>query len=554
MALNITSDKKRKILEVFVTSATAPIYAVRHHIPPEMFGAFGSYFSRNPKDFREHLWDAITGQVEEEQTTIDPNSLDWLASGNFSEPFNAIKNGIVKSQDFFRKWYGKYSHKSIANTVWIPMVATNVSQLFARELAYDQLAFFIEQSTRYVEWTAGDMFHDSDIMDSKHKEAYMRALSVLSDAYNSIKDEAIKFHKERIQFKEWKSWQNEKTLKSEERSQKAKYDREIKGAALDIARFLLPQAYKTNIAWILDARSTELDISVWKSHPLDEIRNAAGLIEIHAGQIAPSLLKYTARNPYYEDKQRLYRDDTTLAKKIEKGVEIISYDPDSLTKTIAHIIVKHSRGGTFNQRYEEAKNMNFEEKINILRKITKDRSQHDEWVGTDEEFDHVKTTLEIRTDLGAVRDWRRHQKWDRNESLYTLDNGYHKPKILEEMPKEVNEEFDNAMSIAHEAEQQIRKDLPSQAQYVVPMAAMHPITMSAGLDQAQYMLWTRTTPEGNFSYRKDAFNTAEALVKTHPWLLGYEQYPENKSFMQVYEEAPLKNLLRLQTGPTALHQ
>ena len=85
------------------------------------------------------------------------------------------------------------------------------------------------------------------------------------------------------------------------------------------------------------------------------------------------------------------------------------------------------------------------------------------------------------------------------------------------------------------------------------MAAMHSLTMSGGLDQVQYLLWTRTTPEGNFSYREDAFNLAEAIAKVHPWLLGYEKYPEGRSFRQVYDEAPLKGLLRLQTGETTLH-
>jgi len=39
-----------------------------------------------------------------------------------------------------------------------------------------------------------------------------------------------------------------------------------------------------------------------------------------------------------------------------------------------------------------------------------------------------------------------------------------------------------------------------------------------------------------------------------PWLLGYENYPEGKEFLQVYKQAPLKNLLRLQTGGLKLHQ
>jgi hypothetical protein len=198
--------------------------------------------------------------------------------------------------------------------------------------------------------------------------------------------------------------------------------------------------------------------------------------------------------------------------------------------------------------------MDFDQKIEFLRKMIEGRGSHDEWVDVDEGFDQVKVSVEIRTDLGAARDWRRHQKWDRGEALYTTDNGIHRPKVIKEMSKKAGEIFDQVVEQARQAELKIRKVLPYQAQYVVPMATMQSLTMSAGLDQMQYMLWTRTTPEGNFSYREDAFNLAEAFVKTHPWILGYESYPESKKFLEMYEEAPLKGLLRLQTGEAVLHQ
>ncbi len=550
------SDLEKRALEVFVTSADAQIYAIRHTVPPEVFGAFGSYFSRNPKDFREHLLKAIKGQIEEQETEVSDESLRWLANREFIEPSQAIERGLAKSQDFFRKWYGKYSHKSIANTVWIPMVATNVSQLFAKELAYDQLAFFIEQSTRYVRWDVNNMFLDQDVMSSEHKVRFIDAIQTLTRAYHEVTDTAIKYYEDTIPFEKWRTWQSESTLKSDEKSQKAKYNREINGAALDRARFLLPQACQTNIAWILDARSTEYDIAAWKGHPLREIREAAHLIEKHAGQIVPSLLKYTEQNYYYADKLRGYEEHLTsdTAKPFSKGVDIISYEQDSLNKVIAHVLKRHNRGGTFRQRYNEVLNMSFGEKMDILKRVTRNRGSHDEWVEMDEDIDLVKITLEIRTDIGAIRDWRRHQKWDRGEALYTLDNGFYRPELIDEIGGEARRKFDNAVEKAHDAEIAVREEFPYQAQYVLPMATNHTITMSAGLDQLQYMLWTRTTPEGNFSYRKDAFNIAEAIARIHPWMLGYEKYPEGKSFMQVYEEAPLKKVMPLQTGPDALHQ
>ncbi|QQG38980.1 MAG: FAD-dependent thymidylate synthase [Candidatus Woesearchaeota archaeon] len=559
--VDVNPEFKKRILEVFVTSAEDPIYAVRSTVPPEMFGAFGSYFSRNPKDFREHLWGALTGQIEEERGDVDiERELSWLVDPSLRQVSDAIKAGVARSQDFFRRWYGKYSHKSIANTVWLPLVATRVSQLFARELAYDQLAFFIEQSTRYVRFDPEEMFRDADVMASRHAEAYEGAVTTLARAYISLTDAAVAHYKRQIPFDKWLEVQPDSVRTKKEKFQRADYDRQVRGKALDVSRFLLPQAARTNIAWILDARSTESDIAAWKGHPIKEMREAAELIEKHAGELAPSLLNHTERNDYYGDKLRDYGGALGFVHdtvQFSKGVHVVHYDPDGLDNFVAHVLKRHNRGGTFEQRARQVKEMSFAEKMEVLRRIVANRNTKiagfDEWLSMGEEADLVPVTIAVRTDIGAIRDWRRHQKWDRSEALYTLDNGVHRPPMLDEMPADTQRIFDDAILVAHNAERQIRRDFPHQAQYVVPMAAMHEITMRGGLDQLQYMLWTRTTPEGNWSYRKDAFNIAEAAVRAMPWLLGYERCPEGKPFLQVYEEAPLKGFLCLRTEETGLH-
>jgi len=555
----VFSDLEKRALEVFVTSADSQIYAIKHTIPPEVFGAFGSYFSRNPKDFRDHLLDAIKGTISEEgmsedrdESLSEEDALRWITE-KAKDPSLATEYGLKKSRVFFRKWYGRYSHKSIANTVWIPMVATEVSQLFARELAYEQLAFFIEQSTRYVHWDPNKMFLDPMIMKSRHRERFIQTLEELINSYNKIKDFAFEFYTGKNPFEKWMEKQPQNIKDSDKKVQEKTYERQIIGAALDIARFLLPQAAKTNIAWILDARSTEFDIAAWKGHPLGEMRDIAKLIEEHAGQIAPSLLKYTEKNEYYGNSLR--RHDLFFEGSLDnfdKGIDVISYDPDSLNKTIAHLLKRHSFGGTFGQKYANVKNLSFKEKIDILQLFSSGRQLQDEWVEMDEEFDLEKVTFEIRTDLGAARDLRRHQKLDRSEPLYTTENGFYVPPMIKDMNPKAKEIFERALSMADETSSSIRKDLPYESQYIVPMATKHAITMSAGLDQTQYLLWTRTTPEGNFSYREDAFNLAEAFVKTYPWVLGYETYPDGP-FIEIYKNAPLKNILRLQIGEAVLH-
>src|SRR3989344_3603691 len=102
------SDLECKALERFVTSATDRIYACRDDLPPEVFGAFVSFFSRNSRDLRAHLVDAIRGRISghEGDEAAGEENVERLASGEFVGPAEALQSGVSKAQDFFRTWYG----------------------------------------------------------------------------------------------------------------------------------------------------------------------------------------------------------------------------------------------------------------------------------------------------------------------------------------------------------------------------------------------------------------------------------------------------------------
>ncbi|MEK6903500.1 MAG: FAD-dependent thymidylate synthase [Nanoarchaeota archaeon] len=558
------TDIEKRGLEVFVTSGDDQFYAVKNTLPIEVFGALGSFFSRNPKDFRAHLLDAVYGRIPGYESEGGEENLRKLAAGEFNPPHQAILSGLAKAQDFFKAFYGGYSHKSIANTVWIPMVGTHVSQLFAKELAYDQLAFFIEQSTRYVEFDGSKVQKDPKIMASGMRGVYEETLETLLRANRETTRDLIDHYKQQIPFEVWVERQDSKVRADTRSKQETKYTRELRAKAFDVSRYLLPQAIQTNIAWIVDARSLEFDIAGWKGHPLAELQEAAMAIERNAGQIAPSLLKYTGKNPYYADKLAGYDfEERKLRLELPfrsgsphfgKGIDILEYNADGLDSVLAHVLKRHEHGSTFRECRERIGTMLFREKLAMLERIVANRERTDEKLEVDEEFDLVKMTVEIRSDVGAIRDLRRHQKNDRSEPLLTLASGYSTPATIQEMRPEVQERFREAIERATEGEAKVAQQFPFEAQYLVPMAANHTLTMSLGMDQLQYLVWTRSTPQGHFSYRQDAINLAEAATKVQPWLLGYQKYPEGKSFQEVYAAAPLKKLLRVQMTETGLHQ
>jgi len=536
------TEKQRDGLLKFVTSADDYVFAVKN-LPPELVGAFFSFTSRTSKDFRDNLLAAITGAIPgyegEDNLALLVERLEPL--------HRAVESGLLKARSFYEEVYGRIGHRSVGNLVWIPFFANGVSQLVAKTLAYEQLAFFIEKSTRYVKFK--DYYKDPDVEASEeHAKKYNEAVRGMLDTYRSLLEVGVERLKEEIPFEEWVKEQH--PLASEELLEK-KYNRELRGAALDVARYVLPQAVKTQVGFIIDARSLERDISVWKTHPLEEVRVFAEKLEEHGRMIAPSLLKYTEPNAYYSYQCNYYRPGSA-GSPLRKCVEVLSKEDHALEKLVSYLF--HEQG---KKPYEdvagEVKAMSFKDKITVLKQQLAGREAHDESLGIEEAFNLVRLTLRVTTDLGAVRDLRRHQKAERSEGLYTLRNGFYKPRQVTEWGVEAEELFDRAMNLAGEAELALEERFPFQAQYLVPMAAFETLIFNLGLDEWQYVVGLRSKPEGHFSYRQDAWNMAEAGVKAYPWTLGYEEYPAGKDFRTVYEEAPLKSFLKVNLEGTGLH-
>ncbi len=553
------TEQEKEALLKFVTSVDDNIYAVRD-VPPEIFGALASYFSRNPKDFRDHILDFIKGIMTEDASLSEEEKIkkrdealkQFLAT--YQSPSVVLKTGVDKSREFFSRWYGKYGHKSIANVVWQGFVGMQQSQLVARQLAADQLAFFIEMSTRYVDFNNANWYKDPDIMNSEFAQLYCETIEMLIATYNYFIEHGKKHYKVKYPFAAWKQKQTSEDQQKGDAFLQRKYEREIAAKAFDLSRNLLPQAMPTNFAWILDARSTEFNIAAWKEHPLAEIRNTAALMEKAGGEVLPSLLKYTRNNTYYGDKLKRYSGDfhasvQTMPQK--KQVKILYHHPGALELVLSHVTAT-ANSISFSEAQKIIQKKTLTEKLAMLKRLVAQRSRFDEWI--DQAFQMVNIGVEIITDVGAVRDLRRHQKNDRDECIYSLDMGYTLPDDVHEMGAEAEKIYREAMDRVHNAEKKIRVTFPYQVQYIIPMACMTTLRMNMALDQVQYMVYTRSTPEGHPSYRQDAFNLCEAVAKVYPWMLGYEEYPINKNILEVFSVAPFQNFMKIRTEDTALHQ
>ncbi|RMF54995.1 hypothetical protein D6745_03615 [Candidatus Woesearchaeota archaeon] len=512
---------QRRALKYFVTHPDAPVYGLLHPVRGETGGAAGSYFSRNPRDVRDHLIDFASGQASA-AGRIDKIKGNLQFFWNFfvlapfsRDPSRFLESGLKKSQRFFEFWFGRYGHKSVGDTVKDRFVANNISQLVARELAFDPLISFIEQSTRYVHFDSETFYRDPEIMASDLGSEYEDTVRFMMQAYEKALPIAKRWFISKMPFERFveEGHTNKKTL----RGQKADYDRMIQGQALDVVRYLLPQATMTNIYFVMSGREEELNISKWLSHPLQEVQIFGKLFEIAAKQLSPSLIKYAGRDPYYADMLAGYDGAFNAENHFEpdsgKYARLTMINHDALDEVVA-FIMKRLNHGSLEHFRKLASSMPYDQKVALLKRTVEKRGEKNEHL--DEAFRNVQIGVEIKTDVGALRDLRRHRRCVKTEERYTLRHGIYIPDSALEMG--LNPLFEEVGEKAMQFEEKARDRFPFAYQYAIPMATMFPLHITMDLAELAYMEELRTGPGRHFSYHQDMHNVHREVTKVLPWL------------------------------------
>ena len=108
------------------------------------------------------------------------------------------------------------------------------------------------------------------------------------------------------------------------------------------------------------------------------------------------------------------------------------------------------------------------------------------------------------------------------KQLLSCDLGYYIPCEIKgtEMEKEYREAIEKARS-AHSI---ISKDLPEEAQYIVPMSFNIRWYFHINLRALQWLCELRSQPQGHISYRKVAQNLCHQVIITHPELRDYFRF------------------------------
>ena len=534
MNQEFTADEERS-LTPFFTNLDRPVFGLK--LPQEVAGALFSRYSRSAKSLRRTFLDEFLGDPE--------LGLKGLLGAQTSASDNSA--ALKKARAFYDRVLVGYGDDSVAQLGGAHIACENISNVAAKLLEDARIGIApLEKSTRYVRFDQKDaagqylFYREPKIMASRHREAYLEVMNLLFDTYSRQMEPMLEFVSGSLPIEQMEvrdpatgrplSYDEAKQNEKLRRWAETAYRATVRAHACDVLRSYLPAATLTNVGMFGVGQAFEYLLSKLYSHDLTEAKELASAMHGELNQLIPSFVKRAQFNDYLAGttaaaKALAARSLRTISAATTETVTLIDYDAAAEEKILAAILYGHARH-PLQQSRQIAAAMGQEARREILQEIfAKRRHRRDK---PSRALENVYYTFDILGNLGCYRDLHRHRVLTQERQDFTTVHGYDTPPEIEEAG--FKPAFDRCMGPAAELYERMYRELPCEAQYVVPFAYKIRWYMKMNLREAVHLCELRTMPQGHPDYRFIAQEIWRKIQEVHPTLAEIGKFIDRKSY------------------------
>lgn len=526
---------EQEALAPFFTNLDRHVFGLK--LPQEVSGALFSRYSRSTKSLRRTFLDEFLGDPE-------LGLKDLLGAQTAASDDSAA---LKKARAFYDRVLVGYGDDSVAQLGGAHLACENISNVAAKLLEDARIGIApLEKSTRYVRFDQKDaagnylFYREPKIMASRHSGPYRDVMNLLFETYSKQMEPMIEHVGKSLPIEQLEvrdpatgkglSYDQAKKDEKLRRWAETAYRATVRAHACDVLRGYLPAATLTNVGIFGVGQAFEYLLSKLYSHELSEAKELAASIHSELNQLIPSFVKRAQRNDYLVGTAAAAK---TLARATldaasgdsNEAVALIDYDRNAEEKIIAALLYPHGRD-SLQQLRQIAVRMSADERRRILAEhFAKRRHRRDK---PGRAFENVFYTFDIVGNLGLYRDLHRHRILTQERQDFTTTHGYDTPPELEEAG--FKPEFDRCMARAAELYETIYRELPTEAQYVVPFAYKIRWYMKMNLREAVHLCELRTMPQGHPDYRYIAQEMWRRIQEVHPALAEVGKFIDWKSY------------------------
>jgi thymidylate synthase ThyX len=534
MSQEFTAEEQRA-LAPFFTNLDRSVFGLK--LPQEVAGALFSRYSRSTKSLRRTFFDEFLGDPE--------LGLKDLLGAQTSASDNSA--ALKRARAFYDRVLVGYGDDSVAQLGGAHIACENISNVAANLLEDARIGIApLEKSTRYVRFDQRDSggnylyYREPKVMTSKHRQAYLKVMDLLFDTYSKQMEPMLEVVAQSLPIDqlEVRDPTSGKALSYEEARHDEKlkrwaetaYRATVRAQACDVLRSYLPAATLTNVGLFGVGQAFEYLLSKLHSHELSEAKDLAGAMHGELNLLIPSFVKRAQVNEYLSGILTTARNlahETLNDSPIKSGepVVLVDYDRHAEEKVIAGLLYPHARL-PLQQLREIALRMDADERRKVLLEhFSKRRHRRDK---PGRAFENVYYTFDILGNLGLYRDLHRHRILTQERQAFTTVHGYDTPREIEAAG--FRREFDECMNAAANLYEDLYRDMPAEAQYVVPFAYKIRWYMKMNVREAVHLCELRSMPQGHPDYRFIAQEMWRKIQEVHPALAEVGRFIDWKSY------------------------
>ncbi len=530
------SEGERARLRPFFTNLDRDVFGLR--LPQEVAGALFSRYSRSTKSLRRTFLDEFLAALPDLAQTTEGEGLPDAESAS-----------VKKAREFYDRVLIGYGDDSVAQLGGAHIALERISNVAAKAVEDARIGIApLEKSTRYVRFDKKDRgvwpyYLDPAIERSRHVRAFVETMDGLFTLYSEwidrvIEDVGRRLPVDRIEYRHPKSGEpityaeidKDPSLK---RWAESAYRSTVRAHACDLLRGLLPAATLTNVGIFGVGQAFERLLVKLYSSPILELSRLADSMHRELNLLIPSFVKRAKRSDYLvsvRDRTAQAASDLSRDLPAEKpapgpSAVLVDYDRDGENKVVAAILYPHLEH-PFEQILDRVRKMSAAERERIMEAYLADRKNRRDKPGR--ALENVYYTFDFLGNLGIYRDLQRHRILTQERQAFTTRHGFDVPQEMEEMG--LAEPFSEAMEGTARLYEEIRADLPNEAEYAVPFAFRVRWYFTLNLREAIFISELRTMPQGHPDYRRLTQMMFTEIERVHPTLAKYARFVDRGEY------------------------
>ena len=439
---------------------------------------------------------------------LDPQQLDpetiavtFAKTSRSPQSFQEIAQELTaeKSADFHEKWVVGYGHASVAEHAVLHVAIENISRLAVESLESNRLASYTEKSSRYQKWDPNSFVIPPELQSHSFLNQYTETCRHLNEAYQ----QALPI------LRETTAQENPRQLEEND----AAWERRLRSEYIDVARFYLPAASLANVGMTINARALEHALRKMLSHPLQEVRDAGQEIKQVALSTLPTLIKYADAVPYLQKVQSELQKETiaiNIDHQKEDWCSLVHFDRQVEERILAAALFRFG-DSSYTQTLEQIQALPASEKERLAQLLFENLVRYDTPI---RELEYGFFVFDLTLDQGAYFELKRHRMMTQTPQQLTTHLGYVLPSML--VRAGLEDHFRKAMQTARQSYEELEKQNPHLAAYLVPNAFNRRVLLSTNLRSLRHLVQLRTAPNAHFSIRRIAARMAELTSQSTP--------------------------------------